>query len=278
MRKRILLLAISLAFVTLASGQPMVSHFLENPSDKSKGRPFKRIEEVSEIIIKGVYAVPHRVVKEFNSHGNILSKISYNSAGGVSNETRWEYVDGVRLKRKESRFFANMLGWISEEVIIDWDEETMQPQKVRVVKNGKPWRTAFISLDTLGKVEGAKVIDSQGGRIFNENFIYLESSNMIKVMVHRANGIFYGSWSYPIDPLKEFEFESVSRQYYPNGEVKIETLSNAAKGDQAYYYEYEYDNQGNWIEKSTYQVKIGRKNKLRRKRLEHKVTRIITYQ
>lgn len=278
MRKRTLLVFVALFFSSALMGQPLVSHFLEKPSEVSKGRPFKRIEEMSEVVIKGVSTIPHKVVKEFNAYGNILSRISYNSAGGISNETHWEYVDGIRLKRKNFRFFANILGWKSEVIHIDWDEETKQPKKIRVVKNGKTWRTAIIQIDTLGKVESAKVLDSQGGHVFNENFIYLESSNMIKVMVSRSNGAFYGSWSYPIDPSKEFEFESVSRQYYPNGEVKLEFLSEDTKNKQAYYYEYKHDNQGNWIEKTTYQTKIGRKNKLRNKRMEHKVTRTITYQ
>ena len=57
----------------------------------------------------------------------------------------------------------------------------------------------------------------------------------------------------------------------------VETLTHAVKGDQAYYYEYQYDNDNNWVVKETYQVKLGRNNKIRNKKLENRVTRKITY-
>ena len=66
--------------------------------------------------------------------------------------------------------------------------------------------------------------------------------------------------------------------FYPNGDVRIETLPDASKGDQGYYYEYDYDSQGNWITKETYQVKLGKDNKVSKKKLEHRITRKITYQ
>lgn len=259
-------------------GQPMVSHFLAPQADISRGRNFQKIEELSEVIIRGVAPIPHRVEKHFNSDGFIVSQVALNSVGGRTSETKWEYAKGRSLVRKHHRFFMNISGWSEEEVLITRDDMTLIPTKIEVLKNGKMWQWALTMMDTLGRIESARVFGSTGAHVFSERFMYLEPSNMIRVMVYRANGLFVSTSTYPIDPKKEFTFESVSRQFYPNGDIMLETLSTAGKGDQAYFYEYEYDGQGNWIEKRTYQVKLGRNNRISNKNLENRVTRKITYQ
>jgi hypothetical protein len=268
-------------FLSVVSGvlgaQPLVGYYLGSRSEMSKGKPYKLIEEDSEVLIKGMSTVPFKVKKEFNSFGNIVSSISFNSSGGKTAETSWEYLDGKRLSRKHHRSFANLAGWREEIVIIDYDENTNFPTKIEFSKEGSMVQWALLFVDTLGKIELSKVYASSGAHIFTEKLIYLEQSNMIRVMVHRANGQFYGSWTYPIDPNKEFNVESVSRQYYPNGDIMVETLTNAAKGDQAYFYEYEYDSQGNWLVKKTYQVNLGKNNSIRNKKIENRVTRKISY-
>jgi hypothetical protein len=251
---------------------------LAPPTDISRGSHFLSIEEVSEVIIRGRSPIPFRVEKKFNSSGLIISEVSLNSAGGRNSETEWEYIDGTKLVYKHHRYFKNMAGWNEEEVKIEWDENTKLPQKIVVLKNGEIWQWALTTLDTLGRIESAKVFSSSGAHIFSERLMYIEPSNMIKVMVFKSNGLFSSTSSYPIDPKKEFSFESVSREYYPNGEIMIDTLEGSDKGDQAYYYEYEYDSQGNWIEKRTFQATLGRNNKIKNKNLENRVIRTITYQ
>jgi hypothetical protein len=171
-----------------------------------------------------------------------------------------------------------MAGWNEEEVKIEWDETTKLPQKISALKNGEVWQWALTTVDTLGRIESAKVFSSSGAHIFSERLMYIEPSNMIKVMVFKANGLFSSTSSYPIDPSKEFSFESVSQEYYPNGDIMIDTLEGSGKGDQGYYYEYEYDDQGNWIEKRTFQATLGKNNKIKNKNLENRVIRKISYQ
>lgn len=278
MLRKIVLLSLSLTLSTLSMAQPMVGYFLAPQNDLSKGRNFSKIEETSEVIIRGRVPIPHQVEKHFNSAGMITSEVVLNSAGGRTSETTWEYFDGNKVENKKHKFFMNIKGWNEEEVKIEWDESTKLPKRIDVIKNGTLWQWALISIDTLGRIESAKVFGSTGAHIYTERLIYLEPSNMIKVVVYKANGLFSSTVSYPIDPKKPFSVESVSRQYYPNGDIMLDTLSEASKGDQAYYYEYEYDSQGNWIEKRTYQVTLGRNNKLKDKNLENKITRKITYQ
>jgi hypothetical protein len=271
-------LSIILSIVTLGSyAQPLVSYYIGSRSEASRGQYFKTIEESSEVIIKGVAPIPYKVVKEFNPQGNIVSSISYNSAGGKTAETRWEYIDGVRLLKKHHRYFANIAGWREEVVNVEYDQDNMLPKKIELLKEGKVFQSAALTSDTLGRIEVAEVYGSTGAHITTEKLLYIVQSNMIRVMVYRANGQFHGSWTYPIDPNKEFNFESVSRQYYPNGDVMVETLYNSMQGDQAYYYDYNYDSQGNWIVKETYQVTLGRNNSIRNKKIEHRITRNITY-
>jgi hypothetical protein len=171
-----------------------------------------------------------------------------------------------------------MIGWREEIVKIEYNPETQVPEKITVEREGKLLQRATVEIDTMGKIEMVQVFNSSGAYSFIEKLIYLQSANIIRVLVYRPNNQFYGTWSYPIDPNKEFNVSAVSQEKYDNGDIRLETLTDASKGDQAYYYEYEYDSQGNWIIKDTYQVNLGKNNKIKKKKLEHRITRKITYQ
>lgn len=270
------LLIVALAIAQVTMGQPMLSHWFAPQPDISNGNPYRSIEETSEVIIPGIYTSPIRVVKQFNELGNITSSITYNSAGGVTSEMVWEYIHGKFLTRKYQRTFVNLRGWSEEEVKIDWDEETELPTRIEVNKNGEPWQWATLSSGADKRIESAQVFNSKG-LVFTERVMYIEPSNLIRVRIHRANNSLAGTASYPINPLKPYSFDTVARTFYPNGDVMTETLTHAVKGDQAYFYEYEYDHEGNWIEKRTYQVSLGRGDRIRNKKLENKITRKITY-
>ena len=274
---RIFLTISAFLLVQISAAQPMVGYFLAPQSEPSKGRVFESITETSEIFIKGITTTPTRIEKRFNSFGNIISSVTYNSAGGKTSEIYWEYSSGTKLVRKHIRSFANLRGWQEEEVILTWDENFSIPKKIEVKKNGQMWQTALFSSDSTFKFESAEVYNSKGIHVFTERFTYIDASNIIKVMIFKPNGAFYASSTYPINYKESFTFESVTQTLYPNGDVMIETLSRAVSGDQAYYYEYEYDSQGNWIEKSTFQANLSRGNKVKKKKLENKIVRKIEY-
>ncbi len=274
---RHLLLVVSVFTTLQVEAQPMASYILSPQPEVSRGSLFKHIVETSEVLIKGVNTPPIKVEKLFNRNGLMVSSVALNSAGGKTNETLWSYAYEKYLIRKFQRSFVNMRGWSEEEVQVTWDENHTLPSKIEVFKNGKLWQWAILLADSLRKIESARVISSTGAHVFTERFVYIEASNMIKVMVYRANGAFVGTWSFPLDQSKPFVFESVSRKYYPNGDIMIETLADASKGDQAYFYEYDYDSHGNWITKNTYQVKLGKNDRISNKKIENRVTRVITY-
>lgn len=277
MQLRYILVIISIFTIQQVAAQPMASYILSPQPEISRGNMFKHIVETSEVLIKGVNTPPTKVEKRFNINGLMVSSVTLNSAGGKTNETIWNYANDKYLVRKFQRSFVNMRGWSEEEVQITWDENHTLPSKIEVLKNGKLWQWAILLADSLKRIESARVISSTGAHVFTERFVYIEASNMIKVMVYRANGVFTGTSSFPLDQSKPFVFESVSRKCYPNGDIMIETLVDASKGDQAYYYEYEYDSQGNWITKNTYQVKLGKNDRISNKKIENRVTRVITY-
>jgi hypothetical protein len=274
-RKYTLLILLSIV-APLAFGQPMVSYWLTPQPDISNGNPYKSIVETSEVLIEGLNSSPTRVVKQFNELGKIVSSITYNSAGGVTSEIAWEYSYGKYLINRKERSFVNLRGWREEEVKIEWDMELELPIKIEVYKKGVLEQWADLIIGESNRIESAQVFNNQG-LIFTERIMYIEPSNLIRVRIHRANNSFAGTASFPIDPLKPYSFDSVARTYYPNGNIMIETLTHAVKGDQAYYYEYKYDDEGNWIEKQTYQVNLGRNDKIKNKKLENRVTREISY-
>ena len=261
----------------IGTAQPMIGHYLGDTREANRGRKFQSVEENFQVLLDGVSSIPYKVVKTFNASGYKVLETTYGKEGGVSKETKWEYKEGGKLIQKNHRYFVNMIGWREELVRIEYNHDTDAPERIISEREEKLFQKANIILDTLGRVELVQVYNNTGTLTSIEKLIYLLPANMIRVLVHRPNNQFIGTWSYPIDPSKEFSISSVSQMYYPNGDVRIETLTDAAKGDQAYYYEYEYDAQGNWIEKETYQVKLGKNNKVSKKKLEHRITRKINY-
>ncbi len=268
-----------LVFTTLVPfAQPFVGYFLGATYEPSKGRNFVKIEENYELVLKGVNPLPHKTEKLFNAQGNIISEIHYGNTGGKTREIRWEYLNGTLLTLKQHRYFANMVGWQDETIRIEYDGATHLPSAITVEKNGKLFQWAILATDSLNRIATVKVFDARKAHIFTEQLVYIESSNMIKVMVHRANGQFFGTWNYRRDERKPYNFSTLRRKYNDKGDVMLETLNNAVKGDQAYYYEYRYDSDGNWITKETFQVSLGSNDKIRNKKIEHRITRTITYQ
>ena len=264
-------------FYITVVGQPIIGHYLGETKEHNRGKKFQSIEEIHEVLIKDVAASPYKVIKMFNPNGLKISEITYGKEGGVNSKTSWEYSSDNRLLKKSHKYFVNIIGWREEILQIDYNPDTGAPESIIQEREGKTLQKATIILDTLGRVEMVQVFNTSGSLSFIEKLIYLIPANMIRVIVHRPNNQFIGTWSYPLDPNKEFSISSVNQFFYPNGDVRIETLTDASKGDQAYYYEYEYDSQGNWITKETYQVKLGKDNKLTKKKLEHRITRKITY-
>lgn len=277
MHKFLFTIVLSIATL-LSTAQPFIGYFLGYTYESSKGGTFLQIEETYELTLKDITTLPYRTEKRFNSQGNITSEVVYGKTGGKSSETRWEYLNGTKLTLKHHKYFVNMIGWQEESLKIEYDPITDLPKSIMLDKNGKPFQWAIVVPDTLNRIESVKVFDARKAHIFTENLMYLDASNMIKVMVYRANGQFFGTWSYRLNERKQYNFSTLKIKYNDNGDIMLETLSNAVKGDQAYYYEYQYDSHRNWIVKETYQVSLGSGDKIRKKKLEHKVTRKITYQ
>ncbi len=269
---------ILLFYVSILWAQPMVGYYFGRDREVNRGRKFKSIEETYEVKLKEVNVPAIKIVKTFDVKGNITSKISYGAEGGVSSDMKWIYNPNGDFLERKHRYFVNMVGWREELVRIEYNPDTRMPEKITVEREGKMLQRATVTIDTLGRIEMSQVYNASGALAFIEKLIYLQPANIIRVLVYRPNNQFYGTWSYPIDPGKEFAVSAVSQEKYDNGDIRLETLTDASKGDQAYYYEYKYDSQGNWIEKDTYQVNLGKSNKIKKKKLEHRITRKITYQ
>lgn len=273
-----LVVVFMLLIAKTALNQPFVGYYLGSTYEPSKGRNFLKIEETYELTIKGINPLPSKTEKRFNAQGNIVSEVHFGSTGGKTREVRWEYLNGTLLALKHTRYFVNIAGWQEETIRVEYDGATNLPTTIYVDKNGKPFQWAIITTDSLNRISSARVLDARKAHIFTEQLIYLEASNMIKVMVHRANGQFFGTWNYRLDERKPYNVSSLKRKFNDKGHIMLETLSTATKGDQAYYYDYSYDSDGNWVVKDIYQVSLGSGDRIRKKKLEYRITRSITYQ
>lgn len=276
--RRFLVISVFWLASLVGVGQPIIGYYLGETRETNRGRKFKSIEEIHEVLIKDVSTSPYRVEKSFNYNGLKISQIVYGKQGGVNSDTRWEYTGDGRLQKMNHKYFVNMVGWREEILTIEYNPDTGFPERITQEREGKILQKGNIIADTLGRVELVQVYNTSGALTYLEKLIYLIPANIIRVLIYKPNNQFVGTWSYPLDHSKDIYISSVNQMFYPNGDVRIETLPDASKGDQGYYYEYDYDSQGNWITKETYQVKLGKDNKVSKKKLEHRITRKITYQ
>ncbi len=273
------LITISFIFFSITSvfSQPTIEIYFTNHPYLSKGSVIESIEETYELQIKEVPPRPFKITTLFNKSGNIISEIKYGSTGGKQSETKWEYNQNQKLIKKTQRFFVNMIGWKVDETTLNYNDTTGYISEIRFIKNGTLEYASKVFCDKVGLPSEVRVIDNKGSFSMIERISYSPNANIIRVMLLKPSGQFSSLHLYPIDYTKPYQSGQIERQYYPNGEVMLESLEYQTKIDQGYYYEYNYDEQGNWIEKSTYQVALGKNSKMKDKKLEHKILRTIKY-
>jgi len=273
---------ITIVFFSLISlftySQPTIEIYLTNRPYQSKGASVESIEDNYELQIKEVQpSVPFKIITKFDKIGNIISQTKFGKAGGTISETKWEYNATQKLIKKTHRYFVNMLGWKVDETFLNYNDTTGYISEIRFTKNGVLQSTSKVFCDSIGSPFEIRVLDQKGAFASIEKISQSPNANLTRVMILKPSGQFAGLWTYPIDSTKPYQTPDVERQFYSNGDIMLESLDKKTKTDQGYFYEYNYDNQGNWTEKDTYQVTIGKNNKMKDKKLEHKIFRTIKY-
>jgi len=275
--KLLITIAIFCLFSISALAQPTIEIYLANHPYPSKGSTIESIEENYELQIKEVPPQPFKILMLFDKNGFITNETKYGKAGGKLSETKWDYNQNQKLIKKTHRYFVNMLGWKFDETQLSYNDTTGYISEIRFIKNSALQSTSKVFCDSLGKPFEVRVLDDKGVFSMIEKIGYSPSANIIRVMILKSTNQLVSRWLYPIDQSKPYQIGQVEKQYNANGDVMLESLDVQSKTDQGYYYEYRYDGQGNWIEKETYQVTLGRSSKIKEKKLEHKISRTIKY-
>jgi len=264
-------------FTSCATAQPTIEIYLTNHPYPNKGSAIERIEETYELKIQEIPPSPFKIVILLDKAGYQTSETKLGKTGGKQSETKWEYNQSQKLTRKTHHYFVNMLGWKSEESILVYNDTSGFLSEIRIKKNEALESISKVLCDTLGNPYEVRVMDEKGGFTMIEKISYSPNANIIRVMQIKPTGQLFNRWSYPIDSAKPLQTGQVEIQYWPNGELMLESLDKQTKTDQGYYYEYRFDSQENWVVKDTYQVTLGRNNKIKDKKLEHTVLRAIKY-
>lgn len=257
--------------------QPVIDVYLSLLAPASKGAQFRMVEEIHEVLALTNGKTPtFKIVKKFNSGGKIISETKYNSVGGVQYETSWEYNAKSEPTRRFTRQFFNYNGWSNEEIIFKYNDTTGRLQEITFLYEKIKKQSAQIDCDSLGRIKEVRVFNEAG--VFNniERLLYVPSNNSLRVMVFRSNEQFVAAHIYPLDYSKTPPKSSIKRAYNEKGEIILEALPDS-KLKQGYYYDYRYDSYGNWNLKLTYQCIVTESDKVKDKKLEHKITRNISY-
>jgi hypothetical protein len=275
--KHLITISLFILFATFAFSQPTIEIYLTNHPYPSKGSVIESIEETYELMIKEVPPRPFKIITTYDKLGNIIGETKIGKTGGKQSEKKWEYNQNQELTKKTHRYFVNMLGWKIDETMLSYNDTTGYISEIRFIKNGILESTSKVFCDSMGTPFEVRVLDDKGAFSKIEKINYSSSTNIIRVMVLKSTNQFINRWLYPIDSTKPYQIGQIERQFYPNGNVMLESLEVQTKTDQGYYYEYKYDSNGNWTEKDTYQVTLGKNSKIKDKKLEHKILRTIKY-
>lgn len=275
--KSLISVAVLLFCSVFTYSQPTIDAYLANNKCFSKGASIESIEDTFELLIKDIPPKPFKVITKYNNEGFIVSETRFNNFNAKQSETIWTYNTNKKLTKKTQTYFVNMIGWKVDEVILKYNDTTGYISEIQYIKNKVVQSISKIFCDNYGIPYEARVLDEKGAYEGIERISYSPNANIIRVMILQASGKFSSLNIYPIDYSKSFQSGPIERQYYPNGDIMLESLDYQTKTDQGYYYEYKYDGNGNWIEKETYQVTFGKNSKIKDKKLEHKVVRKISY-
>lgn len=274
---RILIIAIIIFSGISLNAQPTIEIFLTNHPFLSRGSVIESVEDTYELLVNNVQPKPYKNAMLFNSQGFLIAETSYGKAGGKMSETKYDYNQNNRLTKKTQKYFVNMLGWKVDETALTYNDTTGFISEIRFIKNGVLQTTSKVFCDKVGLPFEVRVLDDKGAFISIEKISYSPNSNITRVMILKTTNQLVSRWLYAIDYTKPYQAGSVEKEYNSNGDVVLESLDYQTKTDQGYFYDYSYDGQGNWIEKNTYQVTFNKNNKVKDKKLEHKISRIIKY-
>ncbi|MGE0077442.1 MAG: hypothetical protein AB7S48_06255 [Bacteroidales bacterium] len=270
-------LIVALAFGCVLRAQPVIEVYLNVVAPASRGANFSCVEETHEtLVLKGEKVPTFRIVKKFNSLGKLISEIKYNSAGGVQYEISWDYNAMGEPVRKFMRQFINYKGWTTEEVQFKYNDTTGYLLDMFFLYEKVKKQSAQINCDSIGRIKEVLIYNESGAFTNIERLLYVPANNSLRVVVLRSSEQFVAAYIYPLDYTKQPPKSSLKREYYPSGDIMLETLPDS-KMEQGYYYEYKFDSYGNWVEKFTYQCTVSSSNKVKNKKLEYKITRKITY-
>lgn len=259
------------------NAQPIIDVYLSSKIPTSKGIPFISVEETHELLalVNGKAPI-FKVVKKYNSSGRVTSEIKYNSLGGVQYETTWEYNSKAEPTRKFTRQFFNYKGWSTEEIILKYNDTSGCLQDITYYIEKVKKQYAQVTCDSIGTIKEVRVFNESGVYTNIERLLYVPSNNSLRVMVYRSNEQFVAAHIYPLDYSKTPPKSSIKRAYNDRGDIILEALPDS-KLKQGYYYDYRYDSYGNWNLKLTYQCTVAENDKVKDKKLEHKIKRNITY-
>ena len=255
------------------AAQPFLDWYMQSLQPSSRGNRFSSIEETHELHITGKTL---NIRQSYNPQGQILYELGKNSRGGRHSETKWEYNAAGKLVKRSSEKYMNVIGWTTELVELSYNESTGHLETITHTIGDGYKQSADVQCDSTGMPIEAKVYNTKGVLINIERVMKIPGNNCIRVTKHTPSGLFSGSYNYPIDPKEPVPTNNLKREFNEYGDVVLEALEGKLKLNQAYYYEYEYDSQGNWITKHTHSCSI-QGNKPRNKKLEHTITRKIVY-
>lgn len=275
--RQLIVITLFYFFTSSAFAQPTIEVYLTSQPFPSKGPTVESFEDNYELLIKNVPQKPIKIITQFNREGLISSETKFGKGGGKTSETKWEYSQSHKLTKKTHKYFVNTVGWKIDETTLTYNDTTGFLSEIRFTKNGVQNSMSKVFCDSIGRPKDIRVLDGKGAYIMNEKVVYSPNVNVVRVMEFKPTNQYAGKYTYPLDPSKPFQTNQVDKQYYPNGDLMLDSLELKSKTNQGYYYEYNYDGYGNWIEKNTYQVTLGKNNKIKDKKLEHRITRVIKY-
>jgi len=202
-------------------------------------------------------------IYKYDEKGNLIKKNTYEFDGILHNEFIYKYDDNGN-QIQESNYKANVnLDWrYNYKIIYEYDDTGNITKAIRYEFNDKLGYVEIYEYKQLKK----KIVEinryQSNGRLASKQVFYYNNKGILtQENLYNPDGSLFSEVNYKYDDrenlIKKIRYKSdgsISSQFsykYNDKEHIIEAKIDSFLGNNKYFYEYKYDLQDNWTEKTT---------------------------
>jgi hypothetical protein len=272
---KIFLIAFFIFTANLSYSQSIASHIINNNPKKNKGN----IRQITELITFGNSSGEEKTkrIYQYDRNGNLISSLKFNDEGKLVGASTSQFDSLNRLKRTDSRYWINLLGFQEEYYTFEYDKNSNLVLQKKFRKNGNILLNyAEFKYDTAKNLVLLKSYNGNGDLQGYETADYDFTNNLATVKVFNTSNELMSKSNQPIFFGPKHKQDSTI-QYNEQGDIVYSERHWKENDNVCYKSDYEYDKFGNMIKYVDTEYEKKKNGKLKKLRVRQLTTRQIEY-